>query len=169
MIFQLKFQVTCCNCGIKAENNFLLESLAACHDANLIMYFTVNTAFVYYLDQFNLTETLTYPTLTNKTTSNTLWQHSLMTQDLMRLYHQPLRHSRNISHNINRIKEIFDLKKRHDTMDIEPPNKKFFTNNLIVDIFVFTTAIISVIATIIILYLLCKHNKLRMLVASLAL
>ena len=23
-----------CNCGIKAENNFLLESLATCHDAD---------------------------------------------------------------------------------------------------------------------------------------
>ena len=23
-----------CNCGIETENNFLLESLAACHDAN---------------------------------------------------------------------------------------------------------------------------------------
>ena len=42
-----------CNCGIEAENNFLLESLAACHDANsnLVIYFTVNTAFVYYIDQ----------------------------------------------------------------------------------------------------------------------
>ena len=45
-----------CNCGIEAENNFLLESLAACHDTNtkLIMYFTVNTAFNNYIDQFNL-------------------------------------------------------------------------------------------------------------------
>ena len=36
-----------CNCEIKAENNFLLESLAACHDAEskLVMYFMVNTAF----------------------------------------------------------------------------------------------------------------------------
>ena len=35
-----------CNCDIGAENNFLLESLAACHNANskLVMYFTVNTA-----------------------------------------------------------------------------------------------------------------------------
>ena len=43
-----------CNCGIEAENHFLLESLAACQDTNskLIMYFTVNTAFVKYLDQF---------------------------------------------------------------------------------------------------------------------
>ena len=47
-----------CNCGIKTENNFLLESVAACHDAdtNLVMYFTVNTAFVNYIDQFNFTE-----------------------------------------------------------------------------------------------------------------
>ena len=60
-----------CNCGIKVENNFLLESLAACHGANtnLIMYFTVNTGFLKYIDQFNLTEELTFPILTNKTTS----------------------------------------------------------------------------------------------------
>ena len=59
-----------CNCGIEAENNFLLESLATCHDTNtkLIMYFTVNTAFTNYLDQFNLTEDLEVPILTNKTT-----------------------------------------------------------------------------------------------------
>ena len=60
-----------CNCGIEAEINFLLESLAACHDmnTNLIMYFTVNTAFTNYIDQFNLTEELEMPTLTNKSTS----------------------------------------------------------------------------------------------------
>ena len=60
-----------CNCGIEAENNFLLESLATSHyaDTNLIMYFTVNTTFFNYVDQFTLTEELTFPILTNKTTS----------------------------------------------------------------------------------------------------
>ena len=60
-----------CNCGIEVENNFLLESLASCHDAdsNFVMYFTVNTAFVNYIDQFTLMETLTIPILINKTTS----------------------------------------------------------------------------------------------------
>ena len=55
-----------CNCGIKAEKNIPLESLAACHDAdtNLVMYFTVNTTFVKYIDQFNLTEKLTFPIVT---------------------------------------------------------------------------------------------------------
>ena len=35
------------------ENNFLLESLAACHNAKskLVMYFMVNTACVNYLDR----------------------------------------------------------------------------------------------------------------------
>ena len=28
-----------CNCGIEAENNFLLESLAACHDLNTKLMF----------------------------------------------------------------------------------------------------------------------------------
>ena len=33
------------------------------------MYFTVKTAFVNYIDKFNLTEKLTFLILTNKTTS----------------------------------------------------------------------------------------------------
>ena len=58
-----------CNCRIEAENNFLLESLAACHDDNtkLVMYFTVNIAFTNYINEFNLTEELEAPILTNKT------------------------------------------------------------------------------------------------------
>ena len=53
------------------EYHFLLESLDACQDTNskLTMYFTVNTAFVNYLDKFpNLTESLEFPILRNKTT-----------------------------------------------------------------------------------------------------
>ena len=63
------------------------------------------------------------------------------------------------------------MKERHDIdeIDIESPNKNFFTNYFIVDIFVFTIAIISTITTLIILYVLCKHNTLRTLVESLAL
>ena len=59
------------NCGIEAENHFLLKSLAACQNRNLklLMYFTVNTAFVNYLDQFpNLIESLGCLIIRNKTT-----------------------------------------------------------------------------------------------------
>ena len=47
--------------------------------------------------------------------------------------------------------------------------QNFFTNNIIVDIFVLIIAIISVITTMIIIYALCKQNKLRTSVASVAL
>ena len=137
----------CCNYGIEVENNFLLESLAAGQNANssLVMYFTVNTAFVNYIDQFHLRETL----LTNKTTS----KHTLLifcndTRFDKTLSSAPQTLKEYISQ-YKQKKEIFDLKERHDTWNIESPNKNFFTNNLIVDIFVFTTAIILAIATII--------------------
>ena len=51
-----------CNCDIEAEDNFLLESLAACRENNiqkLEMFFTVNLAFLYHLE--DLTEVLDIP------------------------------------------------------------------------------------------------------------
>ena len=47
-----------CNCGIEAEDNFLLESIAACpgKQSALAMYYTVNTVFMHYFD--NLTDNL---------------------------------------------------------------------------------------------------------------
>ena len=45
-----------CNCDKEAESKFLLESLAACGEQekpDLEMQFTVNLAFVDYLDQLN--------------------------------------------------------------------------------------------------------------------
>ena len=60
-----------CSCGIEAENNFLLESLATCQDSKtkLIIYFTGNSAFTNYLSEFNLMDYLDIPILTNKSTS----------------------------------------------------------------------------------------------------
>ena len=51
-----------CNCDIEVESNFLLESLAACNEhekPDLEMYFTVNLAFMDYLEQLNETLTIT--------------------------------------------------------------------------------------------------------------
>ena len=63
-------QAILCNCRIEAENNFLLESLAACHDVDskLVMHFTVNTAFVNFLTLDNLTVSLRALILLNRTT-----------------------------------------------------------------------------------------------------
>ena len=121
-----------CNCGIEAENNFLMESLATCHDTNtkLIMYFTVNTAFTNNIDQFNLMEVLEMPILTNKSTSestlsfflnkSTFHDTLLSTPLTLKEYIAKYKHE----------KDIFDLKERHDIekLDIEVLDKNFFTN-----------------------------------------
>ena len=66
-----------CNCGIKVENNFLLESLAAYHDAEskLVMHFTLNTAFDNYSD--NLNESLKFSILLNWNTHKQTLPNSL--------------------------------------------------------------------------------------------
>ena len=51
-----------CNCGIEADNHYLLESLATCDNKahNFIMCFTINMAFTNYL---NMLPNLTIPSL----------------------------------------------------------------------------------------------------------
>ena len=65
-------------------------------------------------------------------------------------------------------KEIFDLQKRHENMILNT-NKNFFSDNHIVDIFVFISAIISLLTMTLTVYLLHKHKKIRMLMPSLVL
>ena len=48
-------------------------------------------------------------------------------------------------------------------------NKNFFSENYMVDLFLFITVIISLVATTLTVYLLCKHKKLQILIASLVL
>ena len=160
-----------CNYGIETENHFLLESLAACHDANwkLLMYFTVNTAFVNYLDQFtNLTESFEFPIIKKKTTFKQALPISLNVSTFdLELLTAP-RNLKDFTHQYNHKKEIFDLDERHDTADLTT-NKNVFSTDYIVDIFLFITVVISLLVTTLAIFLLCKHKKLRMLVASLAL
>ena len=102
-----------CNCGIEAENHFLLESLAACHDSNskLIMYFTVNTAFVNYLDQYpNLTKSLKFPITKNKTTFKQTLPISLNVSKFDSDLLTAPRNLKDFIYKYNHKKGIFDLK-----------------------------------------------------------
>ena len=47
-------------------------------------------------------------------------------------------------------------------MELELPNKNFFFNNYTIDTFPFVTAIITLLVTTIVIYILCKHMKLKM-------
>ena len=72
-------QTVLCNCGIEAEDNFLLESIAACpgKQSALIMYYTVNTTFMHYFD--SLTDNLQAHISQNWTTQEHLLPISLQT------------------------------------------------------------------------------------------
>ena len=155
-----------CNCGIEAENNFLLESLAACHDNNnkLIMYFTVNNAFTNYLNEFNLMEEIEMPIFMNKSTSEITLPVFLNKSTFNdTLLSTPLTLKEYVTQ-YKCDKEIFDLKERHDIDELEKEfaNKSFF-NCQVVKIFKFVVAIIPIIATVVTIYAICKHNKLRVI------
>ena len=61
-------------------------------------------------------------------------------------------------------KEIFDLQRRHTRYTFSP-YKNFFLNK-IVNIFTFTSSIISIITITLVIYLFCKHKHIRTIVAS---
>ena len=160
-----------CKCSIEADSHHFLESLATCdsRQLKLIMHFTINLAFSNYLELIpNMTE------------------HKTLNRDKM-LREQPLLIYINIScfdttisdrstklkefiENYicnNNDKEIFDLQRRH-TRHTFSPKKNFFLNK-IVNIFTFTSSIISVITITLVIYLFCKHKHIRTIVASLLL
>ena len=128
-----------CNCGIEADNHFLLESLASCENANskLTMNFKVNTAFVNYLDEFpNLTESLEFPVVKYRTMFEQTLPISLNTSKFDPTL---LSESNNLKEFINSYtnhKEIFDLQERHDNTELNT-NKNFFSDNYIMVIFMF--------------------------------
>ena len=154
------------------ENNYLLESLAACHDSKskLAMYFTVNLAFTNYLDEFYLTEEINIPTITNKSTSEITLPVFLNKSKFDESLLSVLLTLKEYIAQYNLDKEIFDLKERHGIEELEKEfaNKNVF-NSKIVKIFKLVVAIISIIAAVATIYVICKHNKLRALVTSLAL
>ena len=126
------------------------------------MYFTVNTAFVNYLDKFpNLTESLEFLIIRNKTTfKQTLPIYLNISKFDLILLNAPSNLKEFINSYTNH-KKNFDLQERHGNKEIKlNTNKNFFSENYVVDIFLFITVIISLLATTLTVYLLCKHKKL---------
>ena len=131
------------------------------------MYFTVNTAIVNYLDKLcNLTESPEFPIIKDMTTFEQTLPISL---NISKFDSTLLTASNDLKEFINSYinhKEIFDLQERHGNLELNT-NKNVYSENYIMDIFMFISVIISLLATILTVYLLCKHKKLWMLIASL--
>ena len=180
MTFQSKFPVTpyvlvnrsiLCKCSIEADSYHLLESLAVCdsRQLKLIMYFTINLAFLNYLEL-----------IPNMTEHKTLNRDKMLREQPLPIYINILCYDTTLSDRLTKLKEfiqnyicnnnhkeIFDFQRRH-TRHTFPPNKNFFLNK-IVNIFTFTSSIISIITITLVIYLFCKHKHIRTIVASLLL
>ena len=123
-----------------------------------------------YLNEFNLKEEVEIPVFTNKSTLEiTLPVFLNKTKFDESLLSAPLKLKEYIAQ-YKQDKEIFVLKERHDIDELEKEfaNKNFF-NSQVVKIFKYVVVIILIIATVVTIYAICKHNKLRALVTSLAL
>ena len=160
-----------CNCGIEADNYYLLESLAAWdnRDSKLTMYFTINMAFANYLEMFpNIAEAWQPLLIMNRTTYEQILPVNLNISGFDKTLLHASPNLKDFLNNYIRRKEIFDSQEGHENAILNT-SKNFFSNNHIVDIFMFNSSIISLISTTLIIYLLCKHKKIRTLIASLVL
>ena len=160
-----------CNCSIEADNHYLLESIATCDnkDSKLVKYFTIYMAFANHLDMFpNLNDS--FQLIKDRTSYEQPFPINLCVPNFDSLLLHAPTNLKSFMHDYIKNEEIFDLKERHvSTIEsLNNSNKKFFSNNYIVDIFVFTSSI-SLIPTTLIIYLFCKHKHIRTLLASLIL
>ena len=157
-----------CNCSIEAGNHYLLEFIAAYdnRDSKLVMYLTINMAFANYLDMFpNLTDS--FPLIKKRTTYEEPLPINLSIPDFDRsLLHVPTNLKNSVQDYVKN-KEIFDLEERHISRTLNYSSKNFFSNNCIVNIFMFASSVISLISTTLIVYLFCKHKQIRTLITSL--
>ena len=152
------------NCDIEAENNFLLESLAACNEhekPDLKMYYIVNLAFVDYLEQLN--ETLTTPINSNWMNAKQPIPISLDSFFINpKLMHTPIM-----------LKDFMEQYRENKMTIIRQDNQKSkfrrFINSFLVDMLIFIAAILTVFLVLVIIYVLTGQSKLKALVSTMAL
>ena len=152
-----------CNCDIYAEEHSLLESIAAGpgKQSDMTIYYTVNATFMHYLDSFK--EQLEVPSLDvnqNWTTQEQILPMSLLSTPFdNKLLKAP-----------ETLKGLVQqYRQKGQTLNIyESKTKNKFFDNIVIDIFLFIAAIISMLAVIAIIHIVCKHTKLKALLTGIA-
>ena len=127
-------------------------------------------AFADYLDMFpNLTDS--FPLIKDKTMYEQPFPINLSAPDFDRSLLHAHTNLKSFMQDYTKNKEIFDLEERHLPTNelLNHSNKNVFSNNYIGDIFMFTSSVISIISTTLIVYLFCKHKQIRILMTSLIL
>ena len=149
---------------VHAEEHSLLESIATClgKESDMTIYYTVNTAFMPYLDTFK--EELELPSLEvnqNWTTQKQVLPISLQATPFDNTL---LKAPGTLKGLVQQYKQ---KGKMLDKGQENKPKNEFF-NNITIDIFLFVATIISMLAVIAIIHLVCSHVKLKALLTGIA-
>ena len=161
-----------CNCDVEADSNFLLESLAVGDNletkTDLETYFTVNLAFVKYFDK--VIEDLGVPIIRNWTTQEQGLPFSVESFEINTSLLNAPKTLKEIVHQYKNIKKILEMQGQTCEEGTKKKSKSgSFLNNFLVDILLFSAALVTMIITLVVIYMVCRQSKLKALVANLAL
>ena len=119
------------------------------------MYYTVNATFIHYLDSFK--EELEVPSLDVN-------QHWTTQQQVLPISLQSPHFDTRLLKAPETLKELVQqYKQKGQTLNINKnKTKSKFFDNIVMDIFLFIAAIISMLAIIAIIYIVCKQMKLKL-------
>ena len=153
-----------CNCDVHAEEHSLLESIATCpgKQSDMTIYYTVNTAFMPYLDTFK--EELELPSLEvnqNWTTQKHVLPISLQATPFDNKLLKAPGTLKGLVQQYKHKSQMLDKSQENKT-------KNEFFDNIAIDIFLFVAAIISMLAVIAIIHIVCRHAKLKALLTGIA-
>ena len=150
-----------CNCDVEAENNFLLESLAAYKGSetktDLEMHFTINLAFVNYFD--DMIEELGIPVSWNWTTQEQILPLLIETFEISPYLLNATKTLQDLAFQYWNKKNILN-KKEEELENLEETSKfKLFLNIFLADILLFTAALITLTITLKIIYVIMDKVK----------
>ena len=156
-----------CNCDIEAEDNFLLESFVACRENNiqkLEMFFTVTLTFLDHLE--DLAEVLDTPI-------DSKWIHDKqilpISLESFEINSSLLQAPKTLKDYIKQFQEHntkFQLNKQHD---YTKSRFKGSISSFIADIVGFSAALLTIIITLVVIYIVTGYSKLKTLVTNIAL
>ena len=124
---------------------------------DLEMHFTVNLAFVEYLDQLN--ETISTPIIRNWTNQKQILPISFKSFEINSSLLQVPKTLREFVNQYKEKRQLMDIQEK----EIKTQYSKFktFNSSFITDALVFTAVLLTVIMTFIIIYILSGQSKLK--------
>ena len=151
-----------CNCDVEAESNFNLESLAACENletkVDLIMYFTVNLAFVIYFE--NAIENLGSSILTNWTTQEQILSISVESFEFDPKLLSTPKTMKDFVTQYKYRKEMIEKKEQKKLEEAKTSSMfGFFLDSFLVDMLLFIAALITMIITLIVMHITCMDSQ----------